>query len=282
MPNITLHKVLVNHNEDNSYTATLPGFYRAQDTAPTEAEALNLLCSRIMLVLEHSRIVDLHVQMPKKPTDPDIIPIDMSNKRSQRWKVIREPVAEYHVNTQDSDTLLHPNDETTDLFEHATYKVLVVPHQNQTYTASLLVAPDIYTSGHSETEALDALHNKLIAIYGDSRMVELEVASTHTGQGNGKPRVHRVQVTHIPDNRCIAYTLWLPEVCASDTTEPKALEKLRNKLVRISKQHVVELAIPAPEAPHDPWDNIIGIADADDSDWAMVKEAIADYRAETV
>ncbi len=278
MQNITIHKVLVNHNNDTSFTATLPGFYRAQENAQTEGEALEKLCSRMMRVLERSCIVDLHVPMPKKASGPSHASKSIYSDKSHQWKVVREAAVEYHVNTQSKDTQPVTTDTTKETIETTTYKVLVIPHQNHYYTARLLLSPDICVSGDSKDEALDALRHKINTIHAYSCIVELEVAEVHTGTGNGKPAVHQVLILKNADNRYTAYTLWLPEVFASDIDEAEALEKLRNRLMHINTQHVVELAIPAPTQPEDPRDTGIGIAKTHELQWDMLEEAIATYR----
>lgn len=278
MQKITMHKVLVNHNNDHSFTATLPGFYRAQETAPTEGEALEKLCARIMRVLERSCIVDLHVPMPKKASGSSPSSKSRYSEKSHQWKVVREAAVEYHVNTQSKDTQPVTTETTKETVETTTYKALVIPHQNNYYTARLLLSPDVCVTGDSQKEALDALRRKINTIHAYSCMVELEVAEVHTGTGNGKPAVHHVLILKNSDNRYTAYTLWLPEIFAADADQTEALEKLRNRLMHVNTQHVVELAIPTPEQPEDPRDKTIGIAKTDELSWDMLEEAIAANR----
>lgn len=56
-----------------------------------------------------------------------------------------------------------------------TYKVLVIKHADNRYTARPLTWPVVQAEGTSEQEALDNLRTRLIVLHAQSRIVDLDV-----------------------------------------------------------------------------------------------------------
>ena len=92
---------------------------------------------------------------------------------------------------------------------------------------------------------------------------------------------YKVLVTKQHDSRYTARALVLPDVVASGTTEAEAVDHLRDTLADLqTRSHVVDVDLPMPDlAQGNPWLRFARMW-ADDPDWDLFQDAIAEYRRE--
>jgi predicted RNase H-like HicB family nuclease len=92
---------------------------------------------------------------------------------------------------------------------------------------------------------------------------------------------YKVLVTKQHDSRYTARALVLPEVVASGTTEAEAVDHLREALADLqTRSRVVDVDLPMPDlAQGNPWLRFAGMW-ADDPDWDLFQNAVAEYRRE--
>ena len=92
---------------------------------------------------------------------------------------------------------------------------------------------------------------------------------------------YKVLVTKQHDSRYTARALVLPEVVASGTTEAEAVDHLRDALADLqTRSRVVDVDLPMPDlAQGNPWLRFAGMW-ADDPDWDLFQNAVAEYRRE--
>jgi predicted RNase H-like HicB family nuclease len=90
---------------------------------------------------------------------------------------------------------------------------------------------------------------------------------------------YTVLVTKRPDDGYLARTVALPDMAATGTTEAEAIDRLRLALAEAHAQgHLVQVDVPlAGEASAHPWRRFAGMW-ADDPDWDVFGQAMADYR----
>ena len=92
---------------------------------------------------------------------------------------------------------------------------------------------------------------------------------------------YKVLVTKQHDSRYTARALVLPDVVASGTTEAEAVDHLRDALADLqTRSRVVDVDLPLPDlAQGNPWLRFAGMG-ADDPDWDLFQDAVAEYRRE--
>jgi hypothetical protein len=93
---------------------------------------------------------------------------------------------------------------------------------------------------------------------------------------------YKVLVTKQNDSRYTARALVLPDVVASGTTEAEAVDHLRDALTDLqTRSRVVDVDLPMPDlAEGNPWLRFAGMW-ADDPDWDLFQNAVAEYRRES-
>src|SRR5438046_975894 len=92
---------------------------------------------------------------------------------------------------------------------------------------------------------------------------------------------YKVLVTKQHDSRYTARALVLPDVVASGTTEAEAVDQLRDALADLqTRSRVVDVELPLPDlVQSNPWMRFAGMW-ADDLDWDLFQDAVAEYRRE--
>jgi predicted RNase H-like HicB family nuclease len=92
---------------------------------------------------------------------------------------------------------------------------------------------------------------------------------------------YKVLVTKQHDSRYTARALVLPDVVASGTTEAEAVDHLRDTLADLqTRSRVVDIDLPIPDLEQgNPWVRFAGMW-ANDSDWDLFQDAVAEYRIE--